>query len=349
MKKTTTTTLALVLIACFAATAMGQSNVIERRKLAQTGFKFMSMSVDARAAGMADALTADEMGSSTAMFYNPAGMANLKGSMLSANAGVTQWIADINYNQASIAFSPRGGAMGTFGVSLLAVDYGEFIGTVRSSNENGYSDFEELGMSNPSPTAFLLGVGYAKQLSDRFAVGANVKYAKQDLGETMTELATADDPAVFGDYNLNTIAFDFGVLYKTGYKSLNFAMSARNFSQELIYEQDNFETPLALQIGVSMDMMDFTNMDRNMHSLRVSVDAERPRDYDEQISVGGEYLFMNTLALRAGYVFPTDEQGVNLGLGLQRRVGGFGFGADYAYTSFGVFDPVHRVSLRLAL
>ena len=58
---------------------------------------------------------------------------------------------------------------------------------------------------------------------------------------------------------------------------------------------------------------------------------------------------MNTLALRAGYAFPTDEEGIHLGAGLQQTLGGVGVGASYAYTSFGLFADVHRVSLHLAL
>ena len=80
----------------------------------------------------------------------------------------------------------------------------------------------------------------------------------------------------------------------------------------------------------------------------VSVDAENPRDYAEQIKLGGEYTFYNTLSLRAGYIFPTAEQGISLGAGVQQEFAGFGFGADYAYTNFGVFSGVQRIALRLS-
>ena len=44
------------------------------RKLAQTGMKFLSTSLDARVTALGEAFTAAE-GYSTMMFYNPAGMA----------------------------------------------------------------------------------------------------------------------------------------------------------------------------------------------------------------------------------------------------------------------------------
>lgn len=338
----------VALLAVPMAHAQVATDDIETDKLAQTGFKFLSVSVDARSAAMADAMTADPMASSVAMFYNPAGMAWFEGNV-HVGAGQTQWIADINYNIASVAFRPAGGVYGVFGLSLVSVDYGsDIIGTVRANNENGFERYEDLGLANPEPTALAIGLGYAKALSDRFSVGGNVKYARQDLGSGV--VARGDGSGLIEESNdKNTIAFDFGVLYKTGFRSLNFAMSARNFSRELQYVQENFELPLTFRIGVSMDLMDFTNMNRDMHALRVVLDAERPRDFSEQLKVGGEYLFMNTLALRAGYTFPTDEQGVSLGVGLQQQFGDYGIGADYAYTTFGdYFDSVNRFAIQFS-
>src|SRR3712207_8583717 len=62
--------------------------------------------------------------------------------------------------------------------------------------------------------------------------------------------------------------------------------------------------------------------------------AENPRDYSEQIRLGGEYTFMNTLALRAGYVFPTDEEGFNLGFGDRKSTR---LNSSHANISYAVF------------
>jgi hypothetical protein len=310
-------------------------------KSAQTGFKFLSLSMDPRASAMAGAFTAQDVASSVAMFYNPASMANMQGRFDIA-VMQTQFIADINYNAGSIAFSPRDGLYGVFGVSVMAVDYGEIQETVYDAG----STFRDVGTF--SPTALAVGLGYARALSDRFAIGGNVKYALQDLG-TFTVGQNEGGDVTTEEYSKGTAAFDFGVLYKTGFRSMNFAMSVRNFSPELRYEQESFELPLTFRIGVSMDVMDLTSMDRDMHSFVLAVDAERPRDFAEQLRIGGEYLLMNTLALRAGYAFPTDTEGFNLGLGLQRELSGLGFAFNYAYTSYEVFDAVHRIGIQLSL
>lgn len=331
-------TLCSLLSMMLAATAFSQGQQIpedELNKRAQTGMKFLQMSVDARAAGMASAMTSMEH-SASAMFYNPAGMARLNNNV-SLSLGQTQWFEDIVYNYGSLSFAPASGDYGVFGVFVMAVDYGEFLGTIRADNEQGFID-----QGVYSPSALSVGGSYAKQLSDRFAVGGNIKYVYQDLTESTIAVDDIQSSAK------STVAFDFGVLYNTGFRSLNFAMSARNFSREITYEEEAFELPLTFTIGLSMNMLDLTDMNQDMHSFVLAVDAERPRDFYEHMNIGGEYTFAKTLSLRAGYAFPTDEQGINLGIGLQRELGSFGFGANYAYTDFGIFGAVSRLSLDLA-
>ncbi len=330
----------VLLLAVFvweAPTASGQEIERQRDKRAQSGFQFLDISINPRAAAMADAVSALDLNSSAAMFYNPAGMAQLEG--LSLGAGTAQWFADINYSNASIAFSPVGGRYGVFGLSLIAVDYGELEGTIIDGSPvgPGYARTE-----NFSPSAFAVGVGYAKSLSDRFAVGGNLRYAHQDLGESMMSLE--------GEMSGNAVStpvFDFGVLYHTGFESLNLAVTARNFSPAVTYEEESFEAPLSLNIAVSMNVFDLSSSMPTDHALLVAVEAGHPRSYDEQVRVGGEYRFMNLLSLRAGYIFPTDEQGINLGAGLNLGMGKLNFGADYAYSQFGDLGNINRIGLHV--
>jgi hypothetical protein len=338
MRPLATAALALgLLLAAPCALAQQQAN---QQKRAQTGMKFLSVSADPRAAGMASAMTAMEGGSSM-LFYNPAGMARLE-TMTDVMLGQTRWIADIGYTFGSIAFRPLGGRYGVIGVSATVVDYGEMQATIRDNSEQGFIDLGTF-----SPQAWSFGLGYARAVTDLFSVGGQVKYVKQDLGNSVMSV-DGDGGYTYGENEASTVAFDFGVLYNTGFRGLNFAMSARNFSREVTYQAESFELPLSLRIGVSMDLMNLYPVGRpGMHSLVMAVDAETPRDYAEQLKIGGEYTFLNTLALRAGYVFPTDEEGFSLGAGVRQEFSGLRFGADYAYTSFGVFTNVHRFGIRL--
>jgi len=126
-------------------------------------------------------------------------------------------------------------------------------------------------------------------------------------------------------------------------------MCVRNFSREVSFVDEGFQLPLTFRIGFSMDALDLASVDRTVHSMLLAVDFEHPRDFAEQVKFGGEYLFMRTVALRAGYVFPADEHGFSFGVGLRQTVENLGMGVDYAYTPFGVFGGVHRVSLSFTM
>lgn len=317
----------------------------QNEKLAQTGFKFLSVSTDARVSGMSEAITSVE-GYSSSMFFNPASMARLyeQQSYTEVSLGQTNWIADINYIHGSVAFTPYDGQYGVIGVSFLSVDYGDFQKTIRANNEKGYID-----IGTYKPTAMMIGIGYAKALSEKFAIGGNVKYCFRDLG---THVVGIDPTGSFTEksYSLDVMAFDFGILYKTGLESLNLGMSVRNFAPEIEYEEESFQLPLTFKIGLSANVVDFVDfVDPEMHSFLLSIDASHPRDYKEQLMFGGEYIFMDILALRGGYITEGDENGFTAGVGLQHGFSDFNFAFDYAYAPFGIFDDVHRISMRFGL
>ncbi|MDT3697324.1 MAG: PorV/PorQ family protein [Ignavibacterium sp.] len=311
----------------------------KNEKLAQTGVKFLSVSLDPRASGMGDAFTSLSS-NSTSLLYNPAGMAELN-RMTDFSFGTTKWIADINYIYGTVGLNLFDGDYGVFGLSLVAVDYGEFLGTVVASNDDGYLDVGTF-----KPVAMSIGLGYAKSLSEKVAIGGNIKYVRQSLGTVVSGLTGTGDQIVESK-SVNAMVFDFGILYHTGFKSLDFGMNVRNFSTEVRYDEDGFQLPLSFKIGVSMNMLDLWEIDKQMHSFLFSVDASHPRDYPEQISLGGEYTFMNTFSLRAGITTPTDEQEFSAGVGFKQNLSEVKFSIDYSYTPFGIFNDVHRVSVNI--
>ena len=180
------------------------------------------------------------------------------------------------------------------------------------------------------------------------AAQGSVRYIYQDFGAGHV-IGGNHDSYETTKIDIDVFSFDFGVLYKTGYKSLNFGMSIRNFSQEIRYYEESFQLPLAFKLGLSMNLFDIVEIDPESHSFIFSVDAEHPRDNEEMLHLGGEYTFMNILSLRAGYVTPeTTQAGINLGVGFKYKISGINIGVDYAYTEFGIFDPINRISVKLS-
>lgn len=309
----------------------------ENEKRAQTGMKFVSQSIAPRAAALGNAVTSLELGSAS-VFYNPSAMARMEG-FGHLTAGQVQWIADISYNAASLAIQPSGGQYGVVGLSFRSVDYGEFERTRRADNDAGYT---EIG--SYSPSGLELGLSYARSVTDRFSVGGSVKFVRQNLGTG--SLGMSNGTIESEEFSLSTSAYDFGVMYDPGFHSLRFAMSARNFSPAIEFIDESFELPLALNVGLSMDVLDFAGEAvTETHDLLLTVDSAHPRDYAETMSVGGEYSFMDVISLRAGYTTPSDDAGLNLGGGLHYDFNGLEVNADYAYTNMGVFNDVNRIAL----
>lgn len=329
----------IILLLMSIAFVQGQ----ERRKLAQTGMKFLTVSPSARASAMGDAITALNFKNSTAMFYNPSTMAEME-NFSDFTLGVVQWIADINYWYGSYAVRPAQGKYGVFGFTFLNVDYGDFTSTIRAENEQGFLDIGTF-----SPAAYSVGMGYAKMLSNKFYVGGHFKYVHQDLVGGFVDFG-ANEAANADNFEEGVVAYDFGIFYNTGFKSLTFGMNVRNFSQEIEYIQESLQLPLTFEMGLYMNVIDLTDMDPEVHTLNLSVDAVHPRDYSEQINMGLEYIFLKSVSLRLGYTSPTDEQGISFGAGyIMNNLKAFGLGIDYSYTNFGVFNDIHRFAFQFSL
>ncbi len=320
--------------------AVSQNNLKALEKLAQSGFQFLSVVSDGHAAALGSALTARDLRSS-ALFFNPAAMARMS-TFFDVTASLNQWIGDIKHQTLSLAVKPGQGQYGVFGFSFQSVDYGEVEGTVVADNAAGYLDTEII-----KPTALAIGIGYAKAITDRFSVGGQVRYVEQNLGESIIPavLTLTDTVAGKTENRLTPTAFDFGTIYQTGLKGLAFGMSIRNFSKEIMYAKEGFEIPLVFTMGIAINVMNLLPDMGLEQSAILSIDASHYRSHPEQVKVGLDYTFMRMLSIRGGYVSANDEEGFSYGVGISK----LGFSFDYAYTPFGLFGSVNRMTVRFAL
>jgi hypothetical protein len=171
---------------------------------------------------------------------------------------------------------------------------------------------------------------------------------RQDLGESMIPIINTgvDTTETSVSNKLTPLVFDFGTQFKTGIKSLVFGMSVRNFSAEMKYAEEGFQTPLVFNLGISMNLMDLVGEVGLDQSLYMSIDASHYRDHPEQIKIGLEYKILKAFALRGGYQSVNDlGNGMSFGLGISQ----FGFAFDYSYTPFGVFNNVQRMTARFSM
>ena len=341
MKIKIITLLSLIAFLFNSATIAGDA-----KKLAQTGMKFLQVSLDAKMAGMGDATTAlDNLGVS-GLFSNPASIAR-QTNFMEATTGQVRWIADINYYAGGVTIAPDNGNYGVLGISFMYVNYGDLIGTIR--NNQGYV---ETGIFNPN--AYTLGVTYGKALNDKFSIGGSVKYALQNLTAGIVNITDAELTKT--NYKPNSLIFDFGVLYHTGIQSLDFAAYVKNFSKDIQLEraQEKYQLPLTFRVGFAYNASDIFELDKNEYSLQFAFDSVVPRDNVEEIDLGVEFKFMNSFALRGGYLSGKEgEYSMTYGLGFNKSIEGYSLGFDYAYIPWNPdshsFSDIHKFSIHFGI
>ena len=263
-------------------------------KVAQTGCGFLDVAAGARAAGMGEAFTV--LGQdATALFYNPSGIGEID-AKFDLSAGTTQWIADIQYLYVAGVYNAD--VLGNFGFSIIAPDYGDFYGTIVTEGGTGY---ENTGLFDVS--AFCAGVAYAREFTDKFTVGLQVKYVSQLLGEN--EKGDSAGGYYMEDNKTSTMSYDFGLLFYPGFKSFAFGMSVKNFSPRVTYEQIGFELPLTFALGVGMDVLDLFG-EYPDYSFNVGLEGLHPRDWNEQYHIGGELAFKDMPVSYTHLTLPTN-------------------------------------------
>lgn len=324
-------------------------------KVGTVGFKFLDIGVGGRAQAMGEAYAA--LGNdAAAVFWNPAGIANVQGGDLFA--GYTSWPADINLYSVALAYKTN---MPAIGPSTMAFS-GTLLNTGLMNRTTEYDpDGDFSGTFGYEDYSFGLTMG--KYLTDRFAIGATVKMIHEKIA----------------DWDKNSWAVDIGTYYETGFKSIRIGMSIMNFGPDVTFsvdedgdgrvdedpldglsqdddngdgvidgldqdgedvEQKATPLPLTFRAGIAMDVLE-------TESSKATIVAElaHPPDNEERYQFGGEYWLADMLALRAGWKLNMDEGGFTAGAGFRWPFAGSSvFSVDYAFTDIGRLTNVHRVS-----
>lgn len=321
----------LVLVSC----VLGQS------KVGSTAAPFLTIGVGPRATAMGGAYiaTANDV---TSLYWNPAGIARSEAS--GAMFSYSDWLADIKYNWAGAMLNL--GGMGTVGLSLGYLDYGDIpITTLGQPEGTG---------ENYNPSDMVIGLTYAYNLTDRFAIGGTVKYISQTIWNS----------------SASAVGVDIGTLFQSDLLGLRIAATISNFGTEMqidgkdlfiqydidesIYgnndqilsrlNTDVFPLPLTFRVGVAMDVLNIES-----HRLTIGADASHPNDNDESLNLGAEYELFKMISLRAGYkslFLDNSEEGLTLGFGLKYDFApNLGLFVDYAYQDLGKFDYAQQFSL----
>ncbi len=316
----------------------------EVTKVGTTAAKFLSIQVGPRALGMGGAYVSIAT-DATAMYWNPSGIARLDNRQLYVSH--SQWLAGISFDYLALVM-PLGN-LGAAGINLTAMTMPDMEITNELNPEGTGLTF--------SAESFAVGFAYARNLTDRFSIGANVKYIVENIWNSSAK----------------GIAVDIGTLFNTPFKGIRLGASISNFGskmhiqgEDLLVQKDidenisgnnetvnaflatdKFDLPLLLRIGISYDLRI-----NGSNRLTLAVDGAHPNDNTEYISIGGEYaLFGEVVFLRAGYralYLRDSEERLTLGAGVNYDlVRGYNIALDYAFEQFDRLSNVHKFSLAI--
>jgi hypothetical protein len=316
------------------------------QKVGSTSMQFLHVMPCARATALGDAYVVTASGAE-AVFWNPAGLAIIKQKEISTT--YINWIFDSQ--QGALSFAMPMEDIGAIGFQLQYVDFGEFEETSNFSPYIKNPDAYGLTGRTFHPFSYLLGLTYARNLTNKFSTGLSIKFAHESLfdGKTVYALVSRYDGAY---ENVNTWAngllFDFGIHYKTGYRTVQIAASVQNFGANLKYAKESSAAPLLARFGIAADLIgnDALFLDRQDQRLGLEFDLFQPNDYDQQAHIGLESEFANTIALRVGYKINYDTEGLTLGAGFKYSLENVRLALDYSYGSIGSYlGDVQRISL----
>lgn len=330
-----------LIIICFFAVELSEAKQTVS-KVGTTVAPFLNLDIGARGVGMGGAFVsiADD---ATSMFWNPAGIATM--SNREVVFGYNNWFADISLNYVGFAV-PMGGRFGSVGVNLVYLNYGEMEKTTYLSPDGTGEKFDAI--------SYAIGLNYARNLTDRFCVGLNVKLINERIYHS----------------SATGFAFDLGTVYTTAFEGVTIGMSIRNYGTKMkmdgrdLYvpvdvdptiEGNNYEIngklnteaydlPLLFRVGLSVDLLKGIGNS----NLIMAVEALHPNDDYESVNIGTEYIFNNMFLLRVGYkslFMPDSEEGLCFGAGFQTNITGIlGLKFDYAYQNFGILGNTQMIN-----
>ena len=265
-----------------------------------------------------------------AIFWNVAGIGYVKDFQLFASH--SNWLVDSKHITFAAAY-PVGPVV--IGLSLMSMQI---------------NDFEETTALFPQGTGRMvsagdisIGIGVARQFTDKLLIGGQIKYVIETLD----------------DKSFDNILFDIGTIYNTGWRNLRLGFALLHFGPDMNFINKKVRTPLLFRVSAADDIISSENF-----LATLMIELVHPTDNDEWLSIGSEFVLLNTLKLRAGYRFVNDEGNsrvdIDIGTIGKNDVGNLSFGAgvqspvlglsnikvDYAFTSYTqVFNDIHTITV----
>jgi Type IX secretion system protein PorV len=324
---------------------------------------------DARSAAMGDAGVALSPGDGDAnsIFWNP-GKMPFATKDIGVSLSYAPWLRQLVNDMAILNFSfyKKIKNNQVIGASIHYFDQGLF----QATDNNGQS------LGNFNSKEYAISVSYSRKLSEKLGLGVNIKYINSTLFSG-TIAGTSVQPA-------STVAADIGLFHtsKSDKKwNTNWGVMIQNITGRVSYggSESNF-VPTNLKVGIATtNMIDAHNrftLTADINKLMIPTPTyvngkpvqastaiggilgsfgDAPGGFSEELkeinlSLGGEYVYNDMFAARAGYYFENADKG-----GRKYFTAGFGvrlekkYGLDFAYLIPATGGSPLAQTLRLSL
>jgi len=335
---------ALFMSLAFMQTGFQALHAQEVKKVGTSAAAFLRIPVGARgiAMGSAFASIADD---GSALFWNPGTAARLSRYTLFIHH--SPWLPGLDHTY--FGFTMPMASLGVLGIQVVSLQSEDMdITTLEAPMGTGET-------FNAASTA--LGISFARKLTDRFSIGANVKFIQERIFHS----------------NASGLAFDVGTLFNTPFKGIRLGVSVSNIgtrmrmsgedlnayvdvapgqegnNDEIVAQlnTDRFDLPIILRLGVSWDWR-ISDGSR----LTFACDGVNPNDNGQSLNVGCEFAALKeTVFLRAGFnelFLENREKGLTAGGGVQLPSGSrMKLALSYAYQDFQYLGAINHFSVEI--
>ncbi|NQT25149.1 PorV/PorQ family protein [candidate division KSB1 bacterium] len=316
----------------------------EIKKVGTSSAAFLRIPVGTKGIAMGSAFTAIADDGS-AMFWNPGNIAALPKRSLYVHH--SNWLPGLDFNY--FGFSVPIQNLGVIGINVVSLKTEEMDVTTPEAPMGTGETFTGASMA--------VGLVYAKSLTDRFSIGANIKYLQERIFHSTA----------------NGFAFDIGTMFVTPFRNIRLGVCVSNIgtgmqmggedlnsyvdvaptqegnNDNIVAElkTDRFDLPIIMRVGIAYDLWN-----RESTRFTFACDGVNPNDNAQSINLGAEFaLFKEFLLLRGGYneLFLEDrEKGLTFGAGLNLNTLDFvNLAIGYAYQEFKYLGSVNHISIEI--
>jgi hypothetical protein len=195
----------------------------------------LKLPTSARAYGLAEALYASPKTQSEALYFNPAGLAEMKGRSVSLL--YYDGLLDSSYNFIGYARDNI-----TCGIGLL------------DAGKATIYEFKDPERNIDALKDICLVLATGRKVKDNLSAGIGLKFVHSNLAQ---------------EYKTNGAAIDLGILYHT--QATSFGAVLKNIGTGLKYEEESSDLPRQLKLGIATDLKERYNLPLELLS---SIDIE---------------------------------------------------------------------------